>query len=352
MLGYNSHVSRREALATTSLAVASSVGLAGCAALAPDQEQSYPDETIEMMIPMAEGGQTDLETRLIVEYLQEELDESIATTNEPAAGGGVSYQQLSTAESDGYTLSSFMYPLVQTHASVMEDFDYDPDAFTLLGQFSSVPLNIMTGYDSDLETFADLLERGEDEPLTIAFTGPVAPAAIPILQLQEELDIELDPVFTGGGQALANEAQAGRVDAAANTLDTTANNMAAERTRPLAIFAEPEEDLLEFYQDSLGVTLEEGMFITEYDDLIDDPPLMSTFKGLIGPPDLPDDVESTIEDALLDAMARDEWAEQMADMGSRPMPAESSELETAWNEHKSEFEPHLPLLSEFAERHQ
>lgn len=343
---------RRDYIKGSGAAAAGIFGLAGCTGLFPGGDEEYPSETITLRIPFGEGGQTDLESRLIADFLQDELDASIATTNEPEAGGAVNYQQFENAEPDGYELSAFFYPVIATHPQVIPDFDYDPDAFTLLSQFSQVPFCIMTSFESDLERFPDLVELAQDQPITMGFTGPVAPVSIPMLQIRDEVDLTIDPVFVGGGGALATEAQAERVDVAANTFDTTANNFAAERTKPIVILSEPNDELISYYQETQGITITEDMFITEYPDLIENPPLMTVMKGLMGPPDLPEDIQDVLVDALQATMSEGTgWYEQMRDMGSYPNPTYGEELESKWEDYKSQFDPYIPLLQEFAAEH-
>lgn len=335
------------------MAGASVVGLSGCVGSLPGQGGDYPSETISLKIPFGKGGQTDLESRLIADFLQDELDASITASNEPAAGGAVNYQQFQNADPDGYTLSSFFYPVIATHPKVIPDFDYDPDSFTLLAQYSQVPFCIMTGYDSELERFPDLVELADQGPVKMGFTGPVAPVAIPMLQIRDQVsDLTIEPLFVGGGGALANAAQSGRVDAAANTFDTTAKNFAAERTKPLVILSEPDQELVDFYADTQGITITQDMFITEHDDLIEDPPLMTVMKGMMGPPELPQDKQDVLVNALQSVMSGGTgWHEQMRNIGSHSNPTYGEELQTKWDNYKSQFEPYIPLLKEFASQH-
>lgn len=335
------------------IAGAGLIGLSGCVGSLPGQGGGYPEETITLKIPFGKGGQTDLESRLIADFLQEELGVSIVATNEPAAGGAVNYQQFQNADPDGYTISSFFYPVIATHPKVIPDFDYDPDAFTLLAQYSQVPFCIMTSYDSDLERFPDLVELAKQRPIKMGFTGPVAPVAIPMLQIRDQVsDLTIEPLFVGGGGALANAAQSGRVDAAANTFDTTANNFAAQRTKPLVILSEPNQELIDYYADTQGITITQDMFVTEYRDLIQDPPLMTVMKGMMGPPGLPQDKQDVLVNALNSSMSEGTgWYQQMRDMGSHPNPTYGEELQSKWDEYKSQFEPYIPLLKEFASNH-
>lgn len=328
-------------------------GLAGCSGLLGSGDGEYPSETITIQIPFPQGGDTDLQTRLMIEFLQDELPVDVVATNKSEAAGAVlNSDMISDVEPDGYTLGSFFYPLVTTFPQVLGDFDYDAAELTYLAQFNQVPFVIMTGYDSEYETFGDFLDDAQGGTVTMAVTGPVAPVVIPILQLQEQLGFDLDPVFVGGGENLATEAQAGRVDVGANVFSTTVSNYVEQRTKPLAILWEKDEELISFYEENFDITIEDHMFITEYTDQLDDPPLMTSMNGLMGPPDLPSNVQNTIEDAALEVMTGDtDWRDEMINLGAFPQPGGGEQVNQRFEEFASQINPYISQLQEFAQEY-
>jgi tripartite-type tricarboxylate transporter receptor subunit TctC len=344
-------ITRRESLSV--LGATGVAGLAGCSGLLGGDDGEYPSETITIQIPFPQGGDTDLQTRLMIEFLQDELSVDVVATNKSEAAGAVlNSDMINEVEPDGHTLGSFFYPLITTFPQVLDAFDYDADELTYLAQFNQVPFVIMTGYDSEYETFGDFIDDAEGGTVTMAVTGPVAPVVIPVLQLQEQLGFELDPVFVGGGDNLATEAQAGRVDVAANVFSTTASNFAEQRTKPLAILWEKDDDLISFYEDNLDITIEDHMFITDYGDRLDDPPLLTSMNGLMGPPDLPSEVQTTIEDAALEVMTGDTgWREEMVNLGAFPQPGDGEQVNQRFEEYASQIEPYIPQLREFAQEY-
>jgi tripartite-type tricarboxylate transporter receptor subunit TctC len=290
----------------------------------------------------------------MVEFLQDELPVDVVATNKSEAAGAVMYtDMIEDVEPDGHTLGSFFYPLITTFPQVLDAFDYDPSELTYLAQFNQVPFVIMTGYDSEYETFGDFLDDAEGGgSISMAVTGPVAPVDIPVLQLRDQLGFELDPVFVGGGDNLATEAQAGRVDVAANVFSTTASNFAQQRTRPLAILWEKDEELISFYEDNLDITLEDHMFITEYEDRLENPPLLTSMNGLMGPPDLPSEVRTTIEDAAVEVMTGDSgWREEMVNLGAFPQPGDGDQVNQRFDEYRSQIQPYIPQLRDFAQEY-
>jgi len=342
-------ITRRKSISL--LAATGATGLAGCSGLLGGSDGEYPSETLTIQIPFPQGGDTDLQTRLMIEFLQDELSVDVVASNKSEAAGAVlNSNMISDVEPDGHTLGSFFYPLITTFPRVLDDFDYDPSELTYLAQFNEVPFVIMTGHDSEYETFGDFIDDAQDGTVSMAVTGPVAPVVIPVLQLQEQLGFELDPVFVGGGENLATEAQAGRVDVGANVLSTTVSNTVEQRTKPLAILWERDEELISFYEENFDITIEDHMFITEYADQLDDPPLLTSINGLMGPPDLPSDIQTTIEDTALRVMTNDSgWREEMINLGAFPQPGDGDQVNQRFGEYASQIDPYIPQLREFAQ---
>ncbi|PSS57425.1 tripartite tricarboxylate transporter substrate binding protein, partial [Ensifer sp. NM-2] len=59
-------------------------GLAG-----PAIAQTYPDRTIQVIVPYAPGGQGDITARLIAEQLSPALGQPVVVENRPGANGSI-----------------------------------------------------------------------------------------------------------------------------------------------------------------------------------------------------------------------------------------------------------------------
>ncbi len=70
----------------------------------PAQAQDYPSRTIEIVVPFAAGGGTDLIARLLAERLSESLGVRIVTINRPGASTNIGTAAVANAPADGHTL--------------------------------------------------------------------------------------------------------------------------------------------------------------------------------------------------------------------------------------------------------
>lgn len=67
-------------------------------------EEAFPTRPIRIVVPFAPGGSVDISTRIVANYLKEELGEAIVVENRTGAGGRVGAASVANSPADGYTL--------------------------------------------------------------------------------------------------------------------------------------------------------------------------------------------------------------------------------------------------------
>jgi tripartite-type tricarboxylate transporter receptor subunit TctC len=87
---------------------------------APAQD-AYPAKPVRVLVGLAPGGGTDIQTRLFAQKLSESFNRTFVVENRPGAGGTVAYAQVAKSPPDGYTL------LVHSAAHA-----YNPSIYTSL----------------------------------------------------------------------------------------------------------------------------------------------------------------------------------------------------------------------------
>ena len=65
----------------------------------------WPTKSINMIVPMGAGGDTDFNARTYAMYLEGVLGETVAVTNITGNGGALGSEEVKNASPDGYTLS-------------------------------------------------------------------------------------------------------------------------------------------------------------------------------------------------------------------------------------------------------
>ena len=107
----------------------------------PAAAQTFPSHGIQIVVPVAAGGGTDLLARNLGQKVGELLGQSVVVDNKLGAGGNIGVEYVTRAKPDGYTL--LVSPgTIATNVAVYRKLPYDLtkdlQAITLIGQTASV----------------------------------------------------------------------------------------------------------------------------------------------------------------------------------------------------------------------
>ena len=87
------------------LVAAPLLGLAARPGAAQQQAQApWPSRPLRMVIPWPPGQSTDVQGRLMAQWLSERLGQTVVPENRPGAGGQIGTNAVAKAPPDGYTL--------------------------------------------------------------------------------------------------------------------------------------------------------------------------------------------------------------------------------------------------------
>lgn len=141
--------------------VAGSFLATGSGALAQDYPQK--GKTINLIVPFAPGGASDILSRLVGQKLNEQWDTPVIVQNKPGGDMLIAQQFLARSEKDGYTMalttSSFALNKV-----VKKDFPMDPvQDFAFIGLVGQSPYLLSVNADSKITNFKELEAATRDK---------------------------------------------------------------------------------------------------------------------------------------------------------------------------------------------
>jgi tripartite-type tricarboxylate transporter receptor subunit TctC len=128
--------------------------------------QGYPNQTINLVIPLAAGDAADIACRAMGEELSKLLKAPIIVLNRPGAGGTLGTDSVVKAKKDGYTIvltnnAALIYNRIITPESV----SYDPfKDLTPLGLTTRFPLLLLVRQDAPYKTFNEMVEFAKKNP--------------------------------------------------------------------------------------------------------------------------------------------------------------------------------------------
>lgn len=84
----------------------------------------FPTKEVQIIVPWATGGATDLIFRALATQTEKYLGKAVIVVNRPGGGGAVGYTEAALASPDGHTIVSAITPLTILPHQVKTAFTY------------------------------------------------------------------------------------------------------------------------------------------------------------------------------------------------------------------------------------
>ncbi|AMN41828.1 Bug family tripartite tricarboxylate transporter substrate binding protein [Rhodoplanes sp. Z2-YC6860] len=169
--------------------------------------ETYPDRTINYIVPSSPGSSPDIVGRIMAEALGKILGQPVVVLNRAGAGGTIAAAATAKAPADGYTLlqantnHSFSQTLYKNLSYNLEK-DFSP-----IGRFASAFYIILAHPKLGVRTLKELMAKAKAEPGKLNYaSGGVGAATFIVAEVfkaQAQLDMVHVP-YNGGGPALAS----------------------------------------------------------------------------------------------------------------------------------------------------
>jgi tripartite-type tricarboxylate transporter receptor subunit TctC len=297
--------------------VAACAGNGGTTGAGPTGE-GYPDQNITFVVPFSAGGPTDTVTRMIAAPMAAKLGGKVVVQNVEGAGGTVGAGEVARADPDGYTV--LMHHIgMSTAPSLYQNLGFKPlENFEMVGLVTEVPMTVIARKDFAPATLQDLVTHVKANAANVT----MANAGIGLEQ-QAAAGVKLQEVpYEGTGPALT-DLVGGQVDFMCDQTTNTSGQIAAGEVKAYAVTTPERVKSLP----DLPTTTEAGL-----------PKLqVSVWHGLYVPKGTPQDVVQKLSEALKVALADQKVVDQMAKLGTAPVPAEDATPEA----HRTKLEEQL-----------
>lgn len=168
----------------------------------PAAAQDYPTKPIQMIVPFAPGGNTDLMARALQPELTKALGQQIVVLNKGGAAGTLGNVELSQARPDGYTigLSPNNALTAQIH---LQKLPYSLDSFRFVCLTYNNPQVLIAGPQAPFKTFTEFaaFAKSKSDALIYGSPGPGSTPHLIMLDLLDELGVKsaVHVPFSGTG---------------------------------------------------------------------------------------------------------------------------------------------------------
>lgn len=273
-----------------------------------EEVSGFPEGPIELVVPFGTGGRTDLTARILADFLEEELSESVVVVNRPGAGGIVASDSVRTAAPDGHTL------LIHSTAFVVAAAT-NPEApsvseFTLISLINEDPAAVAVNAEVGFDSVSALVEFAQSNPGELDMgTTPGTSTHVYAVGFADAAGIDVNFVPYEGGGDRAPALAGGHIDV---NVDIVATQRSLADAGLIDIIGIAADERNELYPD-IPTLSEQGVDLT-----------ISSWHGVLAPPDLPPAVAERLEAALESITSSAGYVEAMedADLGVRYMDSE------------------------------
>ncbi len=250
---------KRVILLVVAFAVAVGFAYAGGqeeSAAAPEMSGPWvPTEPIQIVVPFAAGGTTDVPARIFAKYMTEYSDVPVEVINiTGGSGGSAGAKAVQNADPDGtmFVTQPVAFPMM----AGLGVHDFTNEDFEMVGQWLNSTLAVVVQADSDYQTMDDLVAAARANPGEIGM-GSVT-STLPffaILHIAEQRGVEFKMVDLAQAQK-SSELLGGRVDGYVDAIGAVRQFIDSGDFRALGVITDVEvvgyEDIPTF--DELGFT--------------------------------------------------------------------------------------------------
>lgn len=274
----------------------------------------YPNREIRWVIPYSPGGGFDTYSRAIANRMPQHMPNSvnIFADNVSGAGGRRGANEIYRAEPDGYTIGIWNMPGMIA-AQVVLETEYDTSQVSWLGRIVQEPYALLVAEDGPFDTLDDVVNANETlgRTVKVAGTGAGSTASLVSILSLSTMEVDFEFVFGfAGTQENAASVLRGETDLFQTSIgSSTASEFVSGPDGKALVYYGGEEIRPDWLE---GVpTAEEAGFPSLQG-------LLANHRLVGGPPGIPDDRHQILEDAFVQTVTSDEFAE-WADEAGRPI---------------------------------
>jgi tripartite-type tricarboxylate transporter receptor subunit TctC len=287
-------------LATTGACLALATALAACGSGgggASVSAEDYPEETLEWTVAFGPGGGNDILSRQIVDILQTEdlYTEDITVENIDAGSGAVGWGRVHANAGDPYSISSTSGSFLTT--PLESDTGWAPTDFTHVGLLAQDASLFLTSKDSGLTSWEEWVDYAKDKgKVAVGGIGVVNIDLILHTELANQAGYEIEYVPFNEEAQLITGLSSGSLDAVtSNPAEVLGQVESGDMIPVLFTGEEPMPGLEEVpTAGSKGYTN-----------------MVATPRGVILPPDVPDDILQWWIDTMKKVVKTPAWQQYL-----------------------------------------
>jgi putative tricarboxylic transport membrane protein len=266
---------------------------------------AYPDRPIELQVPFAAGGGSDIMARTIAAIMAQEklLPQPVVVVNRPGANGILGYQHVALKAGDPYILTAatpsfLIQPLLGRMKLTYRDY-------TLIAGLALDDFALVVRADAPYRSVGDLIAAARRAPGAVSVGGSSVPSSDSMLAhlVGRAAGVELNYVpFKGGGEVLTN-LLGGHIQVASANPGEVLEQLETKRLRALVVASERRLVSLP----DVPTLRESGLDV-----------VVTQWRGVVAPKELPPEARAVLVTAFRRLAESAAWARYVRENNLTP----------------------------------
>ena len=247
----------------------------------------FPTKEVQIIIPWAAGGATDLIFRALAATTGKYLGKAVVVVNRPGGAGAVGYTEGMQAKPDGYILTAAVTPLTILPHQVKTAFTYKN--FEPILNVVDDPSMFLVRSDAPWKSLKEFLDYARKNPdmITVGNSGAGGGVHLVALAFERAAEVKFNHIpFAGGGPSVT-AILGGHVNAVSVSPPEGISQVQAGKLKIIALFADKR---LEMFP-NVPTVKEQGVDFA-----------MGMWRGLVAPQGTAPDVIKKLHDAFKKGM--------------------------------------------------
>jgi tripartite-type tricarboxylate transporter receptor subunit TctC len=278
--------------------------------------EKFPARPVELIVPAAPGGGTDILARILAEAAEPILGQKVVVINKAGGSGTIGLHAITEAAKDGHVLGCVWNSPLTMVPNVLK-VKFSPGDFSYVTLLARGPMLFAVRTEFPAKTAAEFFENVGKNPAKYTYAGDGVGNIVHFSgeRVFQAMKVKLRFVPFGGAGESIKALLGGHVNVYGGTVPPAAPHIKADKVRPLFVTSKERIDALPN--------------VPSVKDLGKNVPDTFIWRGIIGPKGVPADRIAILEKAFQQAAQTEGMKAKLRELGEIVVVAGGKEFEQA-----------------------